>query len=211
MTGSELAKKPISEEVVGIDFFQNIWNTPVIPTRYKESPTGFKDLITTIKYGEEMGVGPFTSMYQIYMVNGQGSLQGQLMLAKVWAAGHRVTIDIGELGSTVHCFRKMDGEMVEVGEVDFTIEDAKRAELLDKGTYEKYIKHMLTWRAVAFACRLYFPDLFTGPAHHPSEVGHDAPLEAIPDYVDVEVIDEALEEYNMENATIVLGGEVVDG
>jgi len=214
MTGSELSV-PISEKKITEKFLTALMNTPTIPTRFRESPTGFLDLVATIKYGEELGVGPFTSMYQIYLVNGSGSLQGQLMLSKVWAAGHMVKIDIDELASVVHCYRVIDGEMTQLGEVEFTVEDANRAGLLNveqPGTYEKYIKHMLTWRAVAFACRLYYPDLFVGTgAMHPSEVGVDAPAEGLPEYVDVTVADAALEDYNVENAAIVLDGEIVDG
>ena len=212
-SGSELSV-PISEKQITEKFLQALMATPTIPSRFRESPSGFLDLIATIKYGEELGVGPFTAMYQIYLVNGSGSLQGQLMLAKVWAAGHMVKIDIGELGSTVTCFRVIDDEMTQLGDVEFTVEDASAAGLLNPeqpGTYEKYLKHMLTWRAVAFACRLYYPDLFVGTgAMHPSEVGVDAPAEGLPEYVDVTVAEAALEEYNIENAAIVLDGEVVE-
>lgn len=206
---------PIHELVVHEKFLRAVYATPLVPNRFKERPGGFVEMLTTIKYGEELGVGPFTSMYQIYMVNGNASLQGQLMLAKVWAAGHMVKIDISELGSTIHCYRKIDGVMTELGEVEFTVEDANNAGLIEvdgTGTYNKYLKHMLTWRAVAFGCRLYYPDLFVGSgAMHPSEVGVDAPAEALPEYVDVTVASQALEDYNVENAAIVLDGEIVDG
>lgn len=212
---NELASLPVSERQITEKFLWTLMNTPTIPNRFKEHgmQQGFAELLATIKYGEEMGVGPFTSMYQIYLVNGTGSIQGQLMLARVWAAGHMVKIDIGELGSTVHCYRKMDGEWMHLGDVEFTVEDADRAGLLEKGTYEKYIKHMLTWRAVAFACRLYYSDLFMSGAGamHPSEVGvAQAPMEALPEYVDVQVVDEAIEAYNIENAEIVLDAEEVN-
>jgi len=213
-TGSELSV-PISDQPITEKFLAALMNTPTIPNRFKERPTGFTELLATIKYGEELGVGPFTSMYQIYLVNGTGSLQGQLMLAKVWAAGHMVQIQIDELGSTVTCFRKIDGKMIDLGEVEFTVEDANNAGLINpdgSGTYNKYLKHMLTWRAVAFACRLYYSDLFTSGsgAMHPQEVGVDAPAETLPEYVDVKVTDAAVDEFNMEAATIILDGEIVD-
>lgn len=188
-------------------------STPTIPARFRTSPSGFRDLLATIKYGEELGIGPFTSMYQVYLVNGNASLMGQLMLAKVWAAGHMVKIQIDELAAVVTCFRKIDGEMTELGDVEFNVEDADRAGLLnnpDKGTYDKYIKHMLTWRAVAFACRLYYPDVFTSQALHPLEVNLDTPVEALPEYVEVDIDPAALEEFNMENAAIILDAEIVE-
>ena len=206
MTGSELSV-PISQKKITEKFLQALMATPTIPTRYRESPTGFLDMVAAIKYGEELGVGPFTSLYMVYLVNGQGSLQGQLMLALMWKAGHKVTVDIDELGSTVHCFRNMDGEMVEVGEVTFTVEDAKQAELLDKGTYEKYLKHMLTWRAVGLAARLYYPDVMMGIGYHPSELGVDV-LEELPEFVEVTGdIEDEQAEIRVVN---ILEAEVVD-
>ena len=37
--------------------------------------------------------------------------------------------------------------------------------------------------AVAFACRLYYPDLFSGGAHHPHEYGLNTPMEPLPVFV----------------------------
>lgn len=198
-----IADKPITEK-----FLAALMSTPTIPKRFAESRTGFQDLLATIKYGEELGVGPFTSMYQVYLVNGNASLMGQLMLAKVWAAGHKVDIHIDELKATVIPYRRIDGEWNEFPPVEFTVEDAARADLIDKGTYEGYIKHMLTWRAVAFACRLYFSDCFTTQALHVTEVGADAPLEALPEFVEVTVDDDGT--YNVEHAAIVLDAEIED-
>ena len=201
MSGSELSV-PISEKVITEKFLQSILATPTVPTRYRESATGYLDLVATIKYGEELGVGPFTSMYMVYLVNGQGSLQGQLMLALMWKAGHMVKVSIDELSSTVHCYRNMDGEMTHVGDVEFSVEDAVRAELMDKGTYTKFPKHMLTWRAVGLAARLYYPDLMMGIGYHPTELGVEV-LEPLPEFVDVDGdIEVEIAHINLENAGI---------
>ena len=202
---------PISQKPITEKFLKALMNTPTIPDRFKTSPTGYADLLATVKYGEELGIGPFTSMYQVYLVNGNASLMGQLMLAKVWAAGHKVDIQIDELAVKVTPFRRIDGEWHEFSPVEFTIEDANRAGLLeDKGTYEKYIKHMLAWRAVALACRLYYADCFTTQALHPSEVGVATPVEPLPEYVEVHVADGAVEDWNVENAGAVLEAEIMD-
>ena len=207
---NDLAQVPLSELPINYNTLQTLISGPTIPARYKESPTGVNDMYAAHLVGQELGVGTFTSIYEIYMVNGQASMSGKLMLALVWRAGHRITAEISETGSVVHCYRKLEGEWVEVGEAEFTIEDAHRAELMDKGTYQSYPKTMLTWRAVSLACRLYFPDVILGVGYIPEEVGLDeVQVDAIPDYVlDGEGNLEA------ENAIItledVLDAEVID-
>ena len=132
------------------------------------------------------------------------------MLALVWRAGHQIRVTIDETESTVHCYRRIDGELDHVGDASFSVEDADRAGLMDKGTYQSYPKTMLSWRAVSLACRLYFPDVILGVGYTPEEVGlDDVKVDEIPDYV----ID-GDGNLETENATIlledVLEAEVVD-
>ena len=54
---------------------------------------------------------------------------------------------------------------------------------------------MLAWRAVTFACRLFFADTITGLAYVPEEVGIDAPFEEIP----IDVIDDPADDPNVDN------------
>ncbi|RKZ82649.1 MAG: hypothetical protein DRQ39_10470 [Gammaproteobacteria bacterium] len=201
---------PVNEIPVTGQTLRTWVNGPTVPVRYRESPTGFNDALATTLVGRELGVGTFTSAYEIYMVNGQASMSGKLMLALVWRAGHKITVIIEETQSTVHCYRNMNDEQVEVGEVTFSIEDASRAGLMDKGTYESYPKTMLTWRAVSMACRIYYPDVILGVGHVPEEVGIEADMDAIPEGVIIS--GEGLLE--MDNAVIelenVLDAEVVD-
>lgn len=160
-----------------------VWvNGPTVPERYRKSPTGVSDALAATYVGREIGVGPFTSAYEIYMVNGQASMSAKLMLACVWRAGHKITAIIEETQSTIKCWRRIDGELVHVGDVTFTIEDAHRAGLMGKGTYNSYPKTMLTWRAVTWACRLYYSDVVLGVGLVPEEVGYDeAPVDPIPE------------------------------
>jgi hypothetical protein len=210
---TDLALVPLNELPINYNTLQTLIATPTIPKRYKESPTGVNDMYAAHLVGQELGIGTFTSIYEIFMVNGQASMSGKLMLALVWRAGHKVSVTIEETKSTVHCYRNVgmiDGQWEHVGDVEFSIEDADRAGLLDKGTYISYPKTMLTWRAVSMACRLYFPDLILGVGYTPEEVGlDDVKVDEIPDYV----IDSD-GNLEAENATIlledVLEAEVVD-
>jgi hypothetical protein len=197
---TDLAKVPLEQLPVNYSTLQALHASPTVPARYQKSPTGVNDMYTTTIVGRELGIGPFTAIYEIYMVNGQASMSGKMMLALVWRAGHKITAVIEETGSTVQCWRRFDGVLEHVGDVEFTIEDAARAGLLDKGTYEQYPKTMLTWRAVSMACRIYFPDVILGVGYVPEEVGIEADMDTIPEGVIVNE-DAHLE---MENAVIVM-------
>ncbi len=183
MTTDKLAI-PLNEAPVTYNTLKTLIATPTVPARYRESQTGVADMYAATIYGKEMGIGPMTSIYMIYLVNGQASMLGQLMLALIWRAGHKIKVTSDETVATVYCWRRIDGELVEVGDTSFTIEDAVRADLVDKGTYEKYPRHMLTWRAVSMAARLYYPDVITGVGYVPDELGIQTEPEEIPDFVD---------------------------
>lgn len=177
---------PLSDIPVTGNTFAKWMGGPTVPKRYRESNTGFQDVMATTYVGREIGVGPWTSAYEIYMVNGQASMSGKLMLALVWRAGHKITAIIEETQSTIQCWRRIDGMMEHQGDVTFSIEDANRAGLMDKGTYEAYPKTMLTWRAVSMACRIYYPDVILGVSHVPEEVGIEADMDEIPEAIIVE-------------------------
>jgi hypothetical protein len=183
-TAKDLSIVPLDELPVNYNTLRTLIAGPTVPRRYKDSPTGVNDMYSAYLSGRELGIGMFTSIYEIYLVNGQPSMSGKLMLALVWRAGHRIRVNINETESVVHCFRKDEGEWHEVGAASFSIEDAHRADLMDKGTYQSYPKTMLTWRAVSLACRLYFPDVILSVGYVPEEVGlDDVKVDPIPDYV----------------------------
>jgi hypothetical protein len=183
-TEDDLSIVPLDELPVNYNTLQTLIAGPTIPKRYRESPTGVNDMYSATLKGKELGIGPWTSIDEIYLVNGQTSMSGKMMLALVWRAGHRISVEIHETESIVHCYRRYDDEWLEVGSAEFSIEDAHRADLMDKGTYQSYPKTMLTWRAVSLACRLYFPDVILSVGYVPEEVGlNDVPVDPIPDYV----------------------------
>ena len=210
MTEKDLATVPLAQLPVNYNTLQTLIAGPTVPKRYRDSPTGVNDMFAAHLTGKELGVGTMTSIFEIYMVNGQASMSGKLMLALVFRAGHRVSVTIEETQSTVHSYRKYDDEWMHLGDTTFSIEDAHVAGLMDKGTYESYPKTMLTWRAVSMACRLYFPDVILGVGYVPEEVGLDnEAVDQVPGYV---LDDEGALE--AENAIIiledVLDAEVVD-
>jgi len=62
-----------------------------------------------------------------------------------------------------------------LGKTTFTMEDAKRAELVKPGSgWVKYPQAMLFARAISAGCRTFTPDVFSGTlVYVPEEMGAD--------------------------------------
>lgn len=149
-----------------------------MPQRYKGKPD---EMLAAVLVGKELGIEPMEAINSLFLVGGQVSMTGKLMSALVHRAGHELHVKIGKDGSIVKCLRRdpYTHELHEVGEVEFTKEDAERADLMEKQTYRAYPAVMMTWRALSQACRIYFADVLSGVAYVPEEVNIEAPLEAV--------------------------------
>jgi hypothetical protein len=192
---------------------QTLINTPTVPNRYKESETGVDDMLAAVMVGKEIGIGPMQAINDLYLVNGQVSMSGKLMSAKVHQAGHAIHLDVTAKKAVATAYRRdpYTHKLVEMGSVEFTDADAKRAGLDTKGTYIKYPGIMKGWRAISNLCRVYFADALAGIAYVPEELDIDAPIEAIPDVVELEVEGEAVLEQGMATVTEQIDvAEVID-
>lgn len=161
---------------------------PAVPTRYKDKPN---DLLAAILVGKELGVEPMEAINSLFIVKGQVTMTGKLMSALVHRAGHELRVRIDAKKSTVEAWRRDPyTHLLELkGEISFSIEDVKRANLQDKPTYVAYPSVMRTWRALSQCCRIYFADVLTGVSYIPEEVNVEAPLEAVivDEFAEIEV------------------------
>ena len=161
---------------------------PTVPKRYRNKPN---DMLAAVLIGRELGVEPMEAINSLFLVNGQVTMTGKLMSALVHRAGHELHVKLTSTGSTVTCLRRdpYNHELHEVGTIEFTIEDAERADLMDKPTYQAYPAVMMGWRAVSQACRIFFADVLSGVAYIPEEVNVEAPLEpiALDEFAEIEV------------------------
>jgi len=121
--------------------------------------------IVKIQAGRELGLPPVYSMQNINMIRNCLACSANTMALLVKKSGHynyRIKEHHDKSCSIV--FYESDGDKwVEAGESTFTIEDAKRAELVkpDSG-WIKYPRAMLFSRAISQGARLYCPDAIGG-------------------------------------------------
>lgn len=206
---------PIEEQPVSWATLSMLIQTPTVPNRYRESPTGIQDMYAAVLYGREMGIQPMESIQSFYLVNGTASMTGKLMSSLIHRAGHQLRMRYKPDHVELTCLRRdpYTRELVEVGVVTFGKKDEVLAELSEKDAYIKFPRIMWGWRAVAMAARLYYADVLSGIGHLPQELGVDTDVEAIPmDDIDIDFEDGGEAELDLHVGTVVVAvdGEVVD-
>ena len=181
--------------------------TPTVPMRYKMSDTGQADMFAAALHGRELGIGPMTSINELYLVNGTMSMSAKLMAALIYRAGHIIKLKITATGTkgTALRWHPQSSELVEVGEYEFTNADAKKAGLDKKQTYSEYPKLMQSARCISGLARLFYADVIHGFGYVPEEVGVADVVEPIPDVIEV---DYSEEHGAVEQATSILGEEL---
>ncbi len=150
-----------------------IAGTEFVPKGLRGRPEA---MLAAVLTGRELGIGPMASLRGIDMIDGSPSLSGELQVALIRSAGHRIRpVKVSHDAVTVRGERVADGHVVETLEHTFTVEMAKQAGLLNKGNWKSYPEIMLTWRAVTFVARVLFADIVGGVkvTYSPDELGSD--------------------------------------
>lgn len=165
VTTSEVA---LSEQDITLTTLKKFIGTPTIPRRWKS----LTEALAAVMYGRELGLAPMESLQQLYIVGGSVAMSGKALSALIHQAGHQlVWQEMTEETARVKAMRRQpDGTLMDVGEFEFTWDDAVKAGLDEQETYTLYPKDMLVWRAVSRAAKYAFPDVTTGMLL-PEEVG----------------------------------------
>ena len=200
--GDDPMRVPLSETHISMRTIQSLINTPSIPNRWTESPTGVQDMYAAYLIGKELGIGPMESWNSLYLVNGTVSMLGRLMTALIWKNHHAIKVELTQKASKAIAFRRdpWTHKLEEMGDWTFTAGDAEKAYLDGKDTYENYPKLMWSWRAISAVTRIYFADCITGTAGYtPEEAGvQGAPVEPLPEFVPISVDGEVVEGVSIE-------------
>lgn len=126
-----------------------------------------QDVLVTVQAGMEVGMSPMKSIQNIACINSRPCLFGDAPLALVRQSGLLKYITEDMVSSKDDKEARAVCIVLRIGDVDavtreFSVEDAKRAGLWDKGVWAKYPKRMLQMRARALALRDVFPDVLMG-------------------------------------------------
>lgn len=153
---------------------QVLAQSSMVPGALRGSP---QNCLVTMMLGQELGLTWTQATRGIYVLpNGTPGLRGQLLLALIRKAGHRVTFERGD--DWCKCtITRGDEEFKVPYEGIFNLEDAKAAGLVTQAKdgrlvarsnsgnplpWEMYRRDMLQWRAVARAAGIGAPEVIYG-------------------------------------------------
>lgn len=129
-----------------------------------------------VQTGRELGLQPLQSLRNMSFINGRVTMSVQLQLALARAGGVRTRGDNWLQEKDNECTVTLERGTEKVT-CKYTLDDAKKAGLVrPSGSYDKYTRQMLRWRAIGDALRLIAPDLVMGLLS-PEEAASIDPIE----------------------------------
>lgn len=145
----------------------------MVSSGYFADSAKISQAIVKIMAGREIGLGPFSSMNGIHIIQGKPSFGANVMAGKVKSSG-RYNYRVTEMTDTVCSIEFMElfnSQWSTIGTSTFTIADAKKAGVKN---LDKYPRNMLFARAMSNGVRWYCPDVMNGATvYTPEELGAD--------------------------------------
>lgn len=136
---------------------EQLSKTDLIPKDMRGKP---QDVMIALQMGLELGLMPMQAIQSIAVINGRPSVYGDAALAIVIAhPDYEWHVENPQDTQSTATFKRRGNEACER---TFTLEDARKARLLEKDTYKMYQRRMLQMRARAWAMRDSFADALKG-------------------------------------------------
>ena len=160
----------------------------MVSSGYFTDSTKISQAIVKIMAGREIGIGPFSSMNGIHIIQGKPAFGANIMAGKVKSSGrynYRVT-EMTDAVCSIEFMEYLNGSWITTGTSSFSIADAKKA-----GTknLDKFPRNMLFARAMSNGVRWYCPDVMNGSTvYTPEELGADVDQDG--NVINVEVVDQ---------------------
>lgn len=132
-----------------------------------------------LMFGRDLGLTSMQAMTGIHIVEGKPEMAANLMAGRVRSHPHYDYKIVKWTDEACELIFTRDGEPMEPP-VEFTMKDAKRAELDQKHNYRRHPRSMLFARAMSMGTKLHCPDVFNGiPVYVEGEIEReDAPAAA---------------------------------
>lgn len=146
-------------------------------SRKYENAYSPEEALARILAGRDLGLSPTDALLHMNWLEGAfkpaAQIQGALLKAYVGADGER--FDYRAIREDTQCLitilrREQGGEWEEVGDVTFTMDDARRAGLAESSEFwRQYPRRMLFWRALSEAIEAFAPHV-VHPVHLPPAI-----------------------------------------
>jgi len=141
--------------------------TEMVPPSLRDRPEA---VFALALYAEAVGIHPALAWQQVSFIQGKPVPSAELQRSLILAAGHRLdVVEMSNERATVRGVRTDGSELT----VTFSLDDAKRAGLLDKSgnSWRHYPASMCLARATSQLARALFPDAIGGMSYLAEELG----------------------------------------
>lgn len=128
---------------------------------------GENDLLIRAHYGMSLGLDPMRAVQSIYVVRNRPCVWGAAIPGLILASGKCKRWEVSIVGSTgsddygVQVITERH-DVSGVNTFQFTMADARRANLLNKDTWKGYPADMMRWKAIGRAATSVFGDVLYG-------------------------------------------------
>ena len=134
--------------------------------------------VTQVLMGQELGLGPVASLTGIHVVQGRPEV-GAHLIAGAIKRHDRYDYRVAEHTAQVCAIMFFEAGQ-ELGVNRYSIDDARRAGLVNKGVWKQHPKAMLFARCISQGYRFFCPDVFSCPVYVDGEISKREPeLETI--------------------------------
>lgn len=165
-TVNAAAPAPAGTLATKIDYARLLAASGMLPAQYRDKPA---NLLWALEYAESLGLHPMAAITGVHVIEGKPSASAALIASLVRRAGHRLRV-VGDDRQAVCEIVRADDPTFTFRST-WTIDRARTAGLLGKGTWSKYPAAMLKARAITECARDAAEDVLHGLHYTPEELG----------------------------------------
>lgn len=136
-------------------------------SKYFRDALGEAQCVVKVLAGMELGVPPLASMSGIHIIEGKPTVSGPLLASLIKRSGKYDFRPLVNTDERCEIAFYQHGE--EIGRSSWSMEDAKRAQLLGNKNWQKHPRQMLLWRTLGEGARIYCADVLNGVTPYVSE------------------------------------------
>lgn len=149
-----------------LDYCRLLAASGMLPPQYRDRPA---NLLYALEFAESLGLHPMQAITGVHVIEGKPSASAALISALVRRAGHRLRVTGDDTQAVAEIVRADDPTYT--FRSTWTLERARTAGLLSKGTWGKYPAAMLKARAITEVARDACEDALNGLHYTPEELG----------------------------------------
>jgi hypothetical protein len=159
-----------------MEYSRTLAVSPLLPKEYQRNPA---NILFALEFAAALGVKPIHAITSIHVISGKPTASADLIAAMVRRAGHKLRIQSSDTEATAVLIRADDPDFEY--KVTWTMDRAKKAQLLSNPSWSKYPAAMLRSRAITEVARQGASDALFGIQYAPDELGaevdkHGAPV-----------------------------------